>query len=228
MELRELMWERHHAFLLDLANENIVPGSLLEVEYDPLDGWEAFLEIATIGLYSGSMPQLVHHDGNIWDLLSEEQEQDYASELVAGNIVQSDVKHSFALEASSALPQYGISFTGSLNTNFSVVMRVGKVQSRVFQNTGIFYQGVQSLLAMKEKDEELWEWINGDYFVSESYYTTEIKLVFHSEGSLSAKGEFENAGFQAGGNVQANWSSDNILTLSGEPSVPFAVRGAEI
>jgi hypothetical protein len=222
MNLREFVHERLGGILLEIANERYIPGALLDIERE--SGFAYILkEIGTVSLYKQKF--IVRRlDGFVWEFTGE-SEQIYESDLVAGNMVQEEIKHELGLEAAASVPQYGITLSGALNTKLNAVLRVGKIQARVFRKAGVAFEGMQGLLRLKGRDLEKWEWVNGDYLVTEAYYTTSIKYTFYAEGDIRAKVDFERAGFTASGSTSAKWLDYNVLEISGEPSVPFAVRG---
>jgi len=222
MNLKEFIEERVGGILLELATEDIVPGVILDVQRE--SGFGYWLkEIFTVSLYEKKYI-VRRSDGAVWEYTGLPKIE-FDSSLVPGNMVQEQIKHELSLDAKASLPQYGVTFSGDLKTAYSAVLKVGKIQARVFKNPAVLYKANQYLLALKKSDPEKWEWVNGDFLVSETYYTTELSWVFYGDGSVDAKADFEKAGFKTSGQITANWTSNNILSLSGEPSVPFAVRG---
>jgi len=222
MRLRQFIQERVGGLLLEIANEDIFPGVILDVERESGLGYWA-KEAFTVGLYDQKY-RIRRSNGAVWRYTGRDG-SDFESSLVAGNLVQEQIKHELALDAKAALPQYGVAVSGDINATYSAVLRIGKIQARVFRDPAILYSVSQDVLALSKTDIPKWEWLNGDFLISETYYTTELSWVFCGEGAINAKADFENAGFEASGGISASWKNNNELSLSGEPSVPFAVRG---
>jgi hypothetical protein len=214
--LYKFMTERYQAFPLMLMHERAVPGMLLECQ------WKQDFPI--FGKWS---PVFERTEAFAWDLLSLPAGK-YKSIMVKANVIQESVTEKLLLGGGVNVPQFGLDVGASLSSSFSAVFRVTGIESRVFDNTRCPYTLMQALLKLKKEDPSLWDWVNDDFLIVESYYVTSFSAQFKNNKGLSAKGEFVKAGVDVKGKVELKWLSDSTLEMVGTPSVPLAVRGIKV
>jgi hypothetical protein len=214
--IHKFLADRYSAFPLMLATERAIPGMLIETDWD-----------VSIPIFWKETPEFRHEEGFTWDFLQLDENK-YQSEIVEANIIQQSISERKSLGGDVSLPQYGISLGAALSSDFSGVFKVTGIKARVFKDTRSPYELIQALLKLKESNSSLWDWVNDDFLITESYYVTSFHAQFKSEKGLSAKAEFEKAGQKIEGKVKLNWINDSVLEMVGTPSVPIAVRGLKV
>ena len=152
----------------------------------------------------------------------------YQDKWLDANMIQQEVEGGFSIKGSVGLPQFGISFEGSLEAKFYGRVRISDIRSKGFEDTAAAYLLYQQLLALRTTNPSLWDWVNDDFLVTESYHVKSLVAEFRNSGGLSAKVEFEKAGFKASGELTVTWQNENTLELVGTAAVPVAVKGLKI
>lgn len=214
--LYKFMTERYQAFPLMLASERAIPGMLLECQ------WKQSFPI-----FGDWTPRFERMEAFVWELLSLAADE-YKSEYIKANIIQESITEKLSLGGKINIPQYGLSVGASLASDFSAIFRVTGIQARVFINTRCPYTLMQKLLKLKETKRSLWDWVNDDFLIVESYYVTSFSAHFKNSSGLSAKAEFKKAGLDVKGDVELKWLSDSTFEMVGTPAVPLAVRGLRV
>lgn len=199
-----------------LATERAIPGMLLETDWHA--GFPRIWE---------AEPEFRREEGFAWELLQLDESK-YQSDIVQANIIQESISEKTSLGGKVSLPQYGLSLGAALEAEFSAVFKVTGIKARVFENTRVPYELMQSLLKLKDFNPSLWNWVNDDFLITESYYVTSFVAQFKNERGLKAKAEFEKAGQKIEGEVKFDWISDSVLEMVGTPSVPIAIRGLRV
>lgn len=230
MELGKFMWERHHAFMLPMANAMEIPGMLLEVDWKAAGFWETVFEIATLGIYPGSRPEAVRDDGTVWDLLKRPAEKDgiWRSSICDANLVRDKLKTTWTLDLGGQLPEYDLTFSVGLKGHFEATVCVTGVSGRGFDDGSAIYIAYSDLQSLEKTNQALYEFVNGDYLITECYYATKYTAFFKKRKEGSAEAAFKKAGAKFEGKTEVKWETENQLVWEGKPTVPFAVRGIEI
>jgi hypothetical protein len=215
-KLCDFLWQRCAAVPLTLNTDRAIPGMLLETEWCP---W--LLEFLNLA------PKFLREDGFGWDLLKLGKGA-FDTDLVGANIIQESINDKFSIGGKVDLPQYGLSVAASLATEFSAVFKVKGIRARVFKQSRALYDLYQALLAVKNLNGAMWDWVNDDMLIAESYYVTSFVAEFKSKGDLTAKAAFEEAGMKMNGEVDIKWTSDSTFEMAGTPDTPVAVRGLKV
>jgi len=216
LKLVEFMKDRYNAFAVTLGTERHAPGMLLETDWRP----------KLLGLWHGD-PEFEREDGFAWDLLHQPADG-FRSSFVAANIIQESINEKRSLGAGVDLPQLGITFSTALDSAFSALLKVTGIKARVFDDSAAPYHLIEALLRLKTTDKQLWDWVNDDCLVTESYHVASLSAEFKSEGTVSAKAAFEKAGHKVDAGVQCRWISESVMELVGTVAVPIAVRGLKV
>ncbi|NJK90352.1 MAG: hypothetical protein HC904_00075 [Blastochloris sp.] len=204
------MRQRYGAYLIPAPTERLIPGALLEVEW-----WL-------------SDPRFKHVEGYAWEIADGVTEADCASALGAANALKLNVSDKSKFEITGGLPEYGLSITSALTSEFSFGIEITGITSRCFTKGFIHHEIHQALLNLRETDKNKWRWIDNDLLVLESFYATQFTAHFKHEGNLTARLALQNAGHTMDAGLNYNWLNDNTLSMTGVPKVPFAVRGIRI
>lgn len=212
----KFLGERYSAFPLMLATERAIPGMLIETDWN-----------VSFPILWKEKPKFRREEGFTWDLLKLDKNK-YQSGIVDANIIQESISEKISLGGNVSLPQYGISLSTALSSNFSAVFKVTGIKARVFKDTSTPYELIQALLKLKGANPSLWDWVNDDFLITESYYVISFVAQLKNEKGLSAKAEFDKAGQKIEGKLSLSWISDSVLEMVGTPSVPIAVRGLKV
>ena len=208
--LRHFLWSRYSAFPLMLSSENALPGMLLEARW-----------------FFSRPRRLLREDGFVWDLLKLNKSK-YSSRVARANIIQESIDDEMTFGGAVRLPQLGLSLSASLGGSSAAVMKVTGIRARVFRDTSSAYELMQKCLEQRARNARMWEWVNDDFLIVESYYVTSFVAEFKRARSRDLKVEFEKAGLKAEGSVKFNWRGESRLEMVGTPAVPIAVRGLRV
>jgi hypothetical protein len=166
-------------------------------------------------------------DGPAWDCIGQSESQ-YPSELVNANLIQASISDKFTLAASANIPQFGLSAEADLTSAMNASIKVSGVQARVFVKPISGFLLMQELLKLKVANPALWNWVNDDILVTETYYVTSFLISFKNSGSLTAKAAFEAGKIRLDPKLTATWLSDSTLESKGVPTVAVAYRGLRV
>lgn len=211
-KLYKLMKNDYCAYPLMMCSEDVKPGMLLQTEWD----------------WFGNLKKFVGEEGYPWDLLDMGGEQVYPSKFKNVSIIAGSVTDKVTFGANLALPQFGFSADASFNEAKAAVLTVSGVKAMSFEIGFSQYELRLALRKLKESDPLRWCWVDNDFLVTDSYYTSNLRFEFKKEGGFNAKAEYEKLGNNIAGGFQCEWKSDTTLELVGTAATPFAVRGIKI
>jgi hypothetical protein len=200
-----------------LGSEDIKPGVLLHTAWD----WFGF----------GNRPEkFIKEEGYPWTLLNMKDENDfhktYPHKLNNASIIAGKITDKVQFGANLALPQYGFSAETSFAEERAVKLTIGGVKVDSFDVGFAEYDLREKLRELERTDRKRWAWVNDDFLVTDSYYTSELRFEFKNQGDFNAKATYDKLNFSGGFN--ASWTNDTTLVLKGTAKVPFAVRGIKV
>lgn len=208
-KIQEFMKERYGAHLLPLATERAMPGMLLETDW-------GFGKVT-----------FTREEGYAWEYLGLAADE-FSSSLVEANLIQEGINDKTKIGGDISLPQFGLKLSASLESEFQMQIKVTGVCGRTFDKSRAGFDLVQSLLQLKKKNKPLWDWVNDDFLIVESFYVTSFIAQFKGGTGVTAKVAFDKAGQKIEVGVSYEWIGDSMLQVSGLPKVPLAVRGMKI
>ncbi len=212
--LHEFLRTRYSAYPIMLGTSRVKPGALLETRWRWGWPWD-------------TNPEFIFEDPYSWDVLGEAASA-YSSSIVEANLIQASIDESVTLGGSASLPQYGLSFAAALASKYKGTIKVTGLHAKVFDNSMAPYWLMQKLLGLRNKDTGLWNLVNDDFLVAESYHVSSLTAEFKQGFDGSIKGALEKSGYKIEAGLEIKWLSDSSFELVGTSAVPIAVRGLKV
>lgn len=211
------LMRNYSAYPIMLGSENIKPGVLLHTAWD----W--------FGL--GNRPEkFISEEGCPWKLLNRKDENDfyktYPHKLNNASIIAGEITDKVQFGANLALPQFGFSTGASFAEERTSKLTIGGVKVDSFDVGYAQYELREKLRDLERTNRKRWAWVNDDFLVTDSYYTSELCFEFKEEGDFNARATYDKLSISGG--FEASWENNTTLILKGTAKVPFAVRGIKV
>ncbi len=216
--LYQVMKKEYGAYPLMLAVGDIAPGLLLETIWE----WDPF----RYGLFE-SYPRFRGQEGYAWEVLGIDPGP-YQHEVQEASIIAGEITEKIEFGAGFPLPQFGLSIKTSLKETRVARLTIGSVKGARFKRGVAANELLDGLRKLRAKNPARWKWVENDFFVTESYYTANLRLEFKENGGANAKAELQKAGLKAEGDFTVKWENNYTLALNGTAAVPFAVQGRRV
>ncbi len=213
-KLYKLM-KNYSAYPMMLCSKNVKPGMLLQTEWD----------------WFSNPTKFVGEEGYPWKLLGMSKKADraaYIDKLSAASIIVGDIVDKIEFGANLALPQFGFSTSASFAEKRVAKLIVDGVKVRSFKVGFAQHELRLALRKLKGSDPTRWGWVDDDFLVTDSFYTSGLRFEFKKEGGFNAEVTYKKLEKDISAGFKHKWQNDTTLILKGTAKVPFAVRGIKV
>jgi hypothetical protein len=227
MDLKKYVKDRLNAILLSPSNEAIIPGAILDINWE--NGTLYYLKkIFSLGIYEQQYTVNMYN-GHIGAYFPKPAETDYSTVLIPANLAVENITQSIKASNSIVLPQYGLDIKGLFTNETRCVMSIQKIKARIFKTPSISYYIFKNYTNLRQSasysNYKLYEWLTNDLVVTEAYYATKITWTFDKQFDMDAMVNYIKAGNAIQDKLNYNQIDHKTFEISGEPTVPFAVKG---
>lgn len=179
----------------------------------------------------GNPVKCMGEEGYPWKLLGMSKKAAkiaYADQLCAASIIIGDITDKVEFGANLALPQFGFSTSASFAKNSVAKLTIGDVRVRSFKVGFAQHELRMELRKLQKSNPTYWDWVDNDFLVTDSFYTSNLRFEFKEAGDFNAKATYKKLEKDISAGFKLKWESDTTLVLKGTAKVPFAVRGIKV
>ena len=151
-----------------------------------------------------------------------------ATDVNPCGIAIANITDTFSPSASFTAANLGLTFTGSLEDDYSINLTVAGLSCRSFVDGLAGEKLYNSILAFTGNGSITPAQIKDTFMVTDAFYASSFVAEFKSNGNATAKADFTKAGATISGSGSITWQDDYTATITGPPTVPFAVRGRRV
>lgn len=185
--------------LLPIATEQYVPGVLLE-------------------------PGKMRLFGHLRDVLPEEPESAWAYTRTEANMIYGSLISSRKMRSGLSILNL-FSLKGGFGHDLRVHFEIGGVTGAYLNANQLALQ--PKINALRSTDRRgSWRLVNNKLVVMETYYASDVSVVFYREHEVMTQAELEEvSGLDLRSGLEYQWKGGRELVISRNDTVPFGVRG---
>jgi hypothetical protein len=217
MDLQTYVLKHLNAIILPVSQEAIIPGAVLEAEWEKgtlytlkkIFSLNIYKQQYTIKSYKGLIWKYCHYDPI-----------NFKSTIVLANIIADLHTQNFKIINSILLPQYNIDIFSLFESDMKCNLTINEIKARILLNPEIMLKVYQDF----NNNTFISNYCTGDLVVSECYYATKLKWEFDKSLNIRIILDYLKQ-LKLQDNYHYKYDDHHVVEMSGQPTVPFAVRG---
>jgi hypothetical protein len=217
MDLQSYVSKNLNAILLPVSQELIIPGAVLDIEWEKGTLY-TLKKIFSIGIYQQKYT-VQTFKGYIWKY-NHYDSSNFDSKLIIANVPKEIFTQNYKIINSILLPQYGINVSSLFHQYYKCCLTIDEIKIRILNNPQIMFKVHNDF----SQNSFISEYSTGDLIVTESFYATKLKWEFDKNTDINLILNYLKMS-----HVQDNFTysldTTQTIEISGQPTVPFAVRG---
>jgi hypothetical protein len=144
--------------------------------------------------------------------------------LQPANILYGTVERTLSLKAKASLTEFGVTIGGGLQRAKAVSFFLQNVQARILVHRSKM-DLIPEIFRYRDRNRRRWNAELNDKWVADyTYYATEVKISFETEGGVDLQADVEQH-VSVSGNGAIAWRSRRSFTVTNTDDVPFGFSG---